>query len=220
MIDLTDTTLICIDDVNTAKALRVLEHCSSQIQFRDIKFFTSKDTTHPTIEIIKIDPITNANEYSNFCIAKLINYIDTKFIMFVQADGYICNFDAWDPRFKEVDYIGAPWYYGTCVIAGFPEVNEKNCVGNGGFSLRSRRIMERTLEIAIEENHILVHPEDAFMCRILRKRLEEEGFRFADIELASRFSLENNHVDTKYSGEFGWHGWRTRKNNPEIDTIL
>lgn len=219
-LDLSDVTMVCIDDVNTEKAIRVLEHCMKEINFGSVKLFTSKFLPKRSdIEIIHCAPIKDSADYSCFVLRNLVDYIDTDYMLIVQVDGYIYNAKAWNPKFKEFDYIGAPWYIGTCVIEGLPETTIENCVGNGGFSLRSKRIMTKTREIIFKNRDPLIHPEDAYMCRKIRAELESEGMTFASMVLAREFSLENNHIDEPYGNQFGWHGWRTKKNNPQLDVI-
>jgi hypothetical protein len=91
----------------------------------------------------------------------------------------------------DYDYIGATW----------PQFDDGLVVGNGGFSLRSRRLLH-LLEDDIFEAH---HPEDVAICRTWRKMLEEaHGIRFAPPELASTFSAERS-GDLRET--FGFHGF-------------
>jgi hypothetical protein len=79
-------------------------------------------------------------------------------------------------------------------------------VGNGGFSLRSRRFMEACSRIIK-----IMHPEDHHICRTYRKQLEAEGMRFAPIEVAERFSFEGYLQPHKIlTNQFGVHGKNAR----------
>ena len=82
-----------------------------------------------------------------------------------------------------VDYIGAPWP---------PEWGYKNRVGNGGFSLRSKKFMEYSAQILgdldFRGDHFL--NEDYLVTNCCYESLLELGMRFADVELASWFSNE------------------------------
>ena len=73
-------------------------------------------------------------------------------------------------------------------------------VGNGGFSLRSRRLLE-----ALQDPRIaLADAEDETICRTFRPLLEREyGIRFADESLADRFSFEAAYPVGR---PFGFHG--------------
>ena len=60
-------------------------------------------------------------------------------------------------------------------------------VGNGGFSLRSRRLL-----LALQDPRIeLVEAEDTTICRTFRPLLEREhGIRFGSEALADKFAFE------------------------------
>ena len=54
-------------------------------------------------------------------------------MLIIQHDGFILNHKAWDNEFLNYDYIGAPVYWmGNKLIE----------VGNGGFSLRSKKLLK------------------------------------------------------------------------------
>jgi hypothetical protein len=78
-------------------------------------------------------------------------------------------------------------------------------VGNGGFSLRSRRL----LEVLADEAFEVGHPEDVRICRTWRAELELRRVVFADPDTAARFSVEHGPGSER---RFGFHGifnfWR------------
>lgn len=137
-------------------------------------------------------------QYSNFIIQELADVVRTDHVLIVQEDGYPTNPSAWTPEFLEYDYIGAPWPV-ELVRKPLPER-----VGNGGFSLRSRKLLEigRTIEV---DGSV----EDFALCVKNRKYLEEQGIRFAPFELAARFSCECTLPERTWSEDecFGFHGW-------------
>jgi hypothetical protein len=107
----------------------------------------------------------------------------------VQWDGFITDPTRWDPRFLEYDYIGAPW------------PDQDPAVGNGGFSLRSRRLVDALAAMDTPE----VHPEDHRICQLYRPQLEADfGIRFAPVELAARFSWETGEPP---GPSFGFHAF-------------
>lgn len=142
-------------------------------------------------DLYEIDCIDEA-----FVMRHLHSYIHTSHLMIFQADGYPVNPAAWSSDFLEVDYIGAKWWY-----------NDDCNVGNSGFSMRSKRLME------ILPNHSEVtHPEDEVICRRLGPMLRSQyGIKFANDALADRFSVEHS---GPYSGQFGFHGqWQIPRVN-------
>jgi hypothetical protein len=54
-------------------------------------------------------------------------------------------------------------------------------------------------------------PEDVAICTWLRTPLEQGGVRFALVDTAKRFSVENE----TYDGSFGFHGRKTLRINHE-----
>jgi hypothetical protein len=108
----------------------------------------------------------------------------------VQWDGFVLDATQWAPQFLEYDYVGAPW----------PQFSDGRDVGNGGFSLRSRRL----LEACRDPRFRAAHPEDVAICRLNRDLLEREhGIRFADRSTAERFAFERTEPD---GPTFGFHG--------------
>jgi tetratricopeptide (TPR) repeat protein len=111
-------------------------------------------------------------------------------VLVIQWDGYVVNPAAWTDAFLQYDYIGAPW--------GFH--NDAHRVGNGGFSLRSSRLLRALSDPDISETD----PEDEMICRRYRPLLEERyGIRFAPEALAARFSFETTYFEDQ---PFGFHG--------------
>jgi hypothetical protein len=82
-------------------------------------------------------------------------------------------------------------------------------VGNGGFSLRTRRLMEI---VATDPAITAYHPEDLKICRHYRPYLEREyAIRFAPDDVARRFSIEGYKQSNRtHTTEFGFHGRRVK----------
>jgi hypothetical protein len=168
-----DTTLVCIDCRNHELALSALRRSMAQCTFERVLFFTNQAFALPGIEVIRIPDIASIADYSRFMIKTLGEHVQTGFALVIQYDGYVVNGRRWSAGFQACDYVGAPWSDGG--------------VGNGGFSLRSRRLLEALRDPRITE----LVPEDIAICKTYRSLLEQEhGIRFAPAELAGRFSFE------------------------------
>ncbi|MDE2623742.1 MAG: hypothetical protein KGM83_11195 [Betaproteobacteria bacterium] len=141
------------------------------------------------IEWCQVAPLKSRHDYSAFLFRELVSCVETSHVLIVQWDGYVINPGEWDPAFLQYDYIGAPW----------PHYRDFT-VGNGGFSLRSRKL----LEALAEETLLDGEQEDRAICRRIRPKLESElGLRFASREVAAQFAFER----TERTGrEFGFHG--------------
>lgn len=119
----------------------------------------------------------------------LLQHIATSHALCIQWDGFVLDGTAWDPSFLDYDYVGAPW----------PHFNDGHNVGNGGFSLRSRRLLEACRTLPFGDYPM----EDVLICREWRPQLERQGIRFAPESIARRFSFERM---APKGGEFGFHG--------------
>ena len=137
-----------------------------------------------------IGRIASRDDYSRFVLKHLADHVATPHVLLVQWDGYVVNPAAWDDAFLDCDYLGARWFWHT----------DGHDVGNGGFSLRSLRLLQALQDPRIE----LVEAEDLTIGRTFRDLLEREhGIRFGDAALADRFAFEAAYpVGTP----FGFHG--------------
>lgn len=190
MKDLSKVTLVAIDCYNYGGAVASLKKSMEQCKFGAVKFLTDIEIEVDNVEVIQIPTISSKEEYSNFCIKELDKYFDTEFVLVTQHDSWVLNGDSWDDNFYSYDYIGAPWLY-----------NDGRNVGNGGFSLRSKKlqnILSKDWEIKISS------PEDEIIGRFYRNYLEYTyGIKFSPEEIADKFSFELKEPTQK---TFGFHG--------------
>ncbi|PXA99276.1 hypothetical protein DMC47_04225 [Nostoc sp. 3335mG] len=142
------------------------------------------------IEWRRIAPIRSRGAYSRFMLDHLVRHIETGFALVAQWDGYVLDGSRWLDDFMEYDYIGAPW----------PQFSNGGTVGNGGFSLRSKRLLEACRGLPMKDGEA----EDVVICRNARPALEgSHGLRFAPESVARRFAYERT---AKQGDEFGFHG--------------
>lgn len=189
-------TLLGIDCIDVHRLMQAVQICQRDIDFFDVKMLTDKPDKHPNT--VKIPAITDLKSYSHFIVKELNSYVDSDYVLLIQYDGFILNAHAWKDEFLKYDYIGAPWWY----TDGFN-------VGNGGFSLRSKKLLSLLQK---DERIKKYHPEDHHICRTYRQYLEMQGIRFAPEALAEQFSIEGKsfeHDPAAYNiwhGQFGFHG--------------
>ena len=194
MISLPNVTLVIVDCVNFERAYGALQHCKSMGQFWDVKFFTHFRSKCP--DVVPIRKLGSVQEYSNFILKHLYDYIETEFVLIVQHDGFIVNPQLWTDEFLEYDYIGPPWHpsqLGNWVAPHY-------LVGNGGFSLRSRKLLKLTKE---DSRFGGPEAEDVQVCQRHRGHLESQGIKFPPLELAHQFGCENY----SQGGSFGQHAY-------------
>jgi len=192
---LDEVTLCCIDTAQPAAALRALRLSQGQCKFARTLFLTSESFAaeqaprHPEIKFQGIAAIEKGTDYSRLIMKELGGLITTPFVLIVQWDGYVLDGSRWSDDFLKYDYIGSIW----------PAAQEGFRVGNGGFSLRSRKL----LDALARPEFPCSDPEDMAICIIARPTLEALGIRFANEETASRFSYEQAQTDLP---TFGFHG--------------
>ncbi|EQA97234.1 hypothetical protein L286_23185 [Sphingobium sp. HDIP04] len=136
-----------------------------------------------------IPRLNSSAAYSKFILSQLVHYVATSHCLVTQWDGHVLDAARWRAEFLDYDYIGASW----------PQFRDGNNVGNGGFSLRSRRLMEACLNVQFRASH----PEDLAIGRVNRSWLENQGMRFAPHALADLFATERSGDLGK---SFGYHG--------------
>jgi Protein of unknown function (DUF5672) len=144
----------------------------------------------PGIDWIRIEPLRSRQDYSRFIQRDLHSFVQTSFALLVQWDGYLLAPGQWRPEFRDYDYIGAPW----------PQFDDGKNVGNGGFSLRSLKLLESTAQLPDNFDEA----EDTFICRTHREALEKDfGIQFAPEAVARCFAYERTAPNGK---ELGFHG--------------
>ena len=190
-LNLPQVTLCAATSVNVKATVRALEASLAQVDFAACKLFTDAEVQpdHPGITVVLIERLGSATAYSDFILARMVDHVETSHCLIAQWDGYVLDASRWLPDFLSHDYIGASW----------PQFDDGHDVGNGGFSLRSRRLMELCRASGFQASH----PEDIAIGRINRYWLEAQGMRFAQRVLADRFAAERA-GDPGHS--FGYHG--------------
>lgn len=216
-------TLLGIDCIHPEKTIRSLIFSKRWVEFAKTVLVTDmgnkeirKIADHHGIHLIHHVTGTR-HDYEYSMLERMPDYFETPFVLFQEWDAAIVNPEAWQQLWLEHDYIGAPWPDGAGeerwwvnseypVLPGkeAPTVTVYNNVGNGGFSIRSKRFTRAVAKRVDRKNgHQLC--SDAWMCRTLRTELMEEGIYWATPFRAHQFSCEGK----IYSGQFGIHGKTT-----------
>ena len=195
-----------------------------------------------SVEHVAIGPL-DYQGYSWFMLFMLWRVVHTEFALVVQDDGWVLDGRLWRDEWLQYDYLGAPvhlahvsapegdyWSRGFGWCNDLPQGHHAVPVLNGGFSLRSQRLMrvfadhpQLRVEVPAPD---LVAPqplqfawgqdalnEDVQLTGILRERLQALGMRFAPLEVAIYFAIEYAgplHKGVDALGLFGHHA-RTRK---------
>lgn len=187
---LPDVTLVAVTSVALGPTIDALRASMDQADFGKVLLLSDRapEGLPPSIEWRQIAALKSRPDYSRFMLSELAGHIETSHALCIQWDGFVINGGAWDEQFLEFDYIGSVW----------PQFRDGFNVGNGGFSLRSRRLFEACRELPLEGS-----AEDIQICRTFRPRLEDLGMRFAPEGVARQFSFERTPPTGR---EFGFHG--------------
>lgn len=191
-LELPDVTLMCVDTREPAFALHAMRRTMTGIRFGDAMLFTETARLRETpagirLVDVRVDTI---DAYSRFMLQGLGGHARTSHLLVVQWDGFVTRPQCWLPEFLAFDYIGARWH----------DQPPQRSVGNGGFSLRSRRLLAALQDPAIHPSH----PEDMCICIHNREYLESHhGIRIAPPDVAERFSHERL---PQTGPTFGFHG--------------
>lgn len=207
--ELKNVTLLGIDCIDVERLGLAISICQSNFEFAEVKILSSLDVINKE-NIVKIKDINSVEQYSSFIVNDLWQYVNTSHVLLIQYDGFILNHEAWTDEYLDYDYIGAPWLVADWSVTNFAfpqELIGKFVVGNGGFSLRSKKMLTLTSQLSKTGKISKLHPEDTSLCVWYRQLLEDGGVKFAPIKLAKKFSFESEDKNNYFwDGQFGFHG--------------
>jgi len=227
-LQLPEVTLLGLDGLNVERLQLALDISTVEIEFGAVKLLTPLPTND--YRAIIVEPIASIKAYSKFCITNLYKYVDTPFVLVAQHDGFVLDASLWQAEFLNYDYIGAPFLLGSWAqeVQGIPKSEFSTLlVGNGGFSLRSRKLLCLTSELVDSGDIVLGVPEDWLMCYTYRALLESHGIKFAPPAVADVFSFEGRTKDNHtWKQSFGFHSLRFTdisiwlNKNPQYKNVL
>jgi hypothetical protein len=129
------TCVAIIDTESHALAKRALTRTLALFPTDEVLIFTDRAAPWGGRPIVEIDRIQSLSDYNRIVFEMLPAKVETDFVLMIQFDGFAINEGRFTDDFFTYDYIGAPWAAG--VVPGHGAT-----VGNGGFSLRSRRLLQ------------------------------------------------------------------------------
>jgi Protein of unknown function (DUF5672) len=191
MLNLSDVTLLCVETREPALAHWAIDQCLKGSSFAKVVLITNIDLVkdkRSSIEYIQAPPISSTKDYSDLLLTGIDQYVTGSHVLVIQWDSFITHPNLWRNDFLKYDYIGAVWPH-------HPDAP----VGNGGFSLRSMKLLQ-----AIKNpGFIKRHPEDYCICVDNKNFLEKEfDIQFAPTEVAEQFAVERS----EWHDAFGFHG--------------
>ena len=186
-----DISYVVIDTLNYELSVHALARSLEQFPLENILIFSDNPGRWAGHGIIKIPEIRSTEDYNRVIFFELPKYLKTEFAIFIQYDGFVLHGNNFSESFLSYDYIGASWPH-----------HEVFDVGNGGFSLRSYKLIRAVQEFILPND--LKLPEDVVICRHLRTRLEDAlKLKYAPKQVADDFAYEMRRTQ---KSTFGFHG--------------
>ena len=134
-------------------------------------------------------------------------------VYWFNLDGFVINPDKWSDEFYDYDYIGAPWE--KVDHSYLDPWGKPHRVGNGGFSFRSKKLLDipkrAHIQFDVNWGDFYKHfgygntAEDGNICVHNRHIYEQLGCKFAPVEVAAKFSHEKQLPETQGITPFGFH---------------
>lgn len=192
MLNLSNVTLLCVETRDPELAHWAIDRCLAGTRFAKVVLITNIDLVknkRSDIKYAQAPPIATTKDYSNLLLTGIDQYVVGSHVLVIQWDSFITHPNLWRDEFLDYDYIGPVWPH-----------HPQTPVGNGGFSLRSVKLLQ-----AIKRpGFIKRHPEDYCICVDNKDFLEKEcGIEFAPPELAEEFAVERS----EWHDAFGFHGF-------------
>jgi hypothetical protein len=206
MINLPEVTLFAISSIFINETIASLLKSSEEIQFGSIKFLTHEKPRNlpEKIEYVEIPRINDVMDYNQLCFSGLGDFIDTSHGLLTQYHAWILNPTLFDKSWLQYDYIGAIWPLreGSFIANNGERVRN----GNGGFSLRSKKLMSipKMYNWPLRQDQGYFNEDGNLNC-YYRKELLELGINYAPTEVAARFSFENYVEENMLVRTFGFH---------------
>lgn len=191
MLNLSNVTLLCVETREPELAHWAIDRCLSGTLFTKVVLITNLDrlsAKRANIEYVQAPPIKSIKDYSELLLTGLERYVEGTHVLVIQWDSFVIHPRLWSMEFLRYDYIGPVWPH-----------HPKTPVGNGGFSLRSKRLLQ-TIQ---QPDFVKKHPEDYCICVDNKDFLEQKNIQIAPVNIAEQFAVER----TAWHPAFGFHGF-------------
>lgn len=207
MIELPDVTLLAPTGNHIEETIQAVLKCCEFINFGEVKLVTHEELELPDDVTLEksIYPMDSYYNYNKYVFEDLYRHVDTTHCLLMQYDSWIIHPELWEDEWLNYDYIGAPWAVKENAYIAW-DSGEHVRVGNGGFSFRSKKLLEipfkYRLSLTQEQGY---YNEDGNICCYHRKSFLDGGIKYAPINVAAKFSFENL-IDENYGIKtFGYH---------------
>ena len=123
--------LLAIDTAFHDLLRLAISRCIQCFEFDHILIYSDRKDIISGADYIETPTFIDKDVYNDLILRATANATKCDHYLVVQYDGFVLDPKRWTSDFLTYDYIGAPW----------PNYEYHN-VGNGGFSLRSQKLIE------------------------------------------------------------------------------
>lgn len=201
LLELPSVTLLCVETQMHEMARRAISDTVAKVKFAEVVIHTNKPDLIPIggARYVDLQHLPDKIQHGTYCYNDSPKSVTTPHMIFLEWDGAVRDVRAWEPSFLDYDYIGAPW---PGKRAGQWTPREGCSVGNGGFTLWSKKLMDclsanrATLRVATDTHISIEH----------RRALENLcGAKWASEPVGFQFSYEHGTNEERSRPSFGVH---------------
>jgi len=192
-IKLSNVTLLAPTGNHIPETIDAINKCCESIDFAAVKLITHQEHYDIPSNVVlekSLFPMDTYYNYNKYVFEYLFHHFHSTHCIVMQYDSWILHPELWDIKWLEYDYIGAPWPIKDDSYIAWGS-NEHVRVGNGGFSLRSRKLTELPnklgLHLTDERGYF---NEDGNTTCYHRIAFLNSGIKYAPVEVAAKFSFE------------------------------
>lgn len=206
-IQLPDVTLIAPTGLRIPDTVAAFIKCCEGIDFGAVKLVAPEEPEgFPSyMSFEKCNEMDSYLKYNDYVFKNLISHVNTSHCLLIQYDSWIIHPELWDDEWLNYDYIGAPWAIKDDAYIAW-HTYEHVRVGNGGFSLRSKRLLSipQALNLSLTQEQGFYN-EDGNICCYHRTDFLAAGTEYAPVDIATRFSYETPLDENFGIKTFGFH---------------
>lgn len=193
MLDLPDVTLVLIETREHDLAQLALEDCEARAKFGEVLVFTDRPAQFMRADrrVVTVPDWPDKIGWSRCFWNEVPLHMQTSHALGIQWDSWVVDPTMWHDEYLRYDYIGSPWWY-----------RDGLNVGNGGFCLRSTKLM-RFIYKHRRQLPVITDLDDDLFCRKYRLTLQDAGFEWAPEPLAKDFAFET--IRPEPCRTFGFH---------------
>jgi hypothetical protein len=207
MLKLKNITIAALACTNIYETVRAMKYSMKNIEFADAVFVSHKKPFFlpENIRYEHTPQNKSIDDFNYKMIYEIHKYIKTDFMLLVHYDGFVINPEMWKNEFLEYDYVGSPWPK----LKSLKDINGNICRVGNSVSLRSKKLLEFPSKAGIpfEPDGKGRYNEDLLICVKNKHLFEENGMKFAPVEIAKYFGREASIPETKGLKTFAFHDY-------------